>query len=101
LPSCPASTACGFIPWPGLRRRGWSALLDRGGRGFIWALDFGNAGGPDAAAKASRTAFETGLLVERCGRDDVALKIMPPITIDDAAMDRGCAILAEVCGDAM
>lgn len=71
------------------------------GRGFIWAIDFANAGGPDAAAKASRAAFDKGLLIERCGREDVALKVLPPITIDDATMDRGCAILAEVCGDAL
>jgi diaminobutyrate-2-oxoglutarate transaminase len=71
------------------------------GRGFIWAIDFTNAGGPDAAAKASRAAFDKGLLIERCGSEDVALKVLPPITIDDAAMDRGCALLAEVCGDAL
>ena len=67
------------------------------GRGFIWAIDFAGAGGPDAAARASRAAFDMGLLIERCGRDDIALKVLPPITIDDDAMDRGCAILAEVC----
>lgn len=74
------------------------ALVLRG-RGFLWAIDFTGAGGPDAAAKASQTAFDKGLLIERCGREGVALKLLPPITIDDAAMDRGCAILAEVCGD--
>jgi diaminobutyrate-2-oxoglutarate transaminase len=67
------------------------------GRGFLWAIDFAGAGGPDAAAKASHTAFERGLLIERGGNEDVALKVLPPIIIDDAAMDRGCAILAEVC----
>jgi diaminobutyrate-2-oxoglutarate transaminase len=71
------------------------------GRGFIWAIDFVDAGGPDAAAKASQAAFDKGLLIERCGGDDVALKILPPITIDEATMDRGCAILAEVCGNAL
>lgn len=66
------------------------------GRGFIWAIDFTEAGGPAAAAAAGRRAFEKGLLVERCGRDDVALKILPPITIDDEALLLGCAILSEV-----
>lgn len=66
------------------------------GRGFIWAIDFSEAGGPAAAASAGRRAFDKGLLIERCGRDDVALKILPPITIDDEALRRGCAILAEV-----
>jgi len=71
------------------------------GRGFIWAIDFTDAGGPDAAAKASQAAYDRGLLIERCGRDDLALKVLPPITIDDPAMDRGCAVLAEVCGGAL
>jgi len=66
------------------------------GRGFIWAIDFSEAGGPTAAAAASRRAFDKGLLIERCGRDDVALKILPPITIDDEAMRLGCTILSEV-----
>jgi diaminobutyrate-2-oxoglutarate transaminase len=67
------------------------------GTGFIWAIDFAGAGGPDAAAKASRAAFDMGLLIERCGRDDAALKVLPPITIDDDALDRGCTILTEAC----
>ncbi len=70
------------------------------GRGFIWAIDFADAGGPDAAARASRTAFDGGLVIERCGRNGVALKVLPPITIDDDAMDRGCDVLSGVCGDA-
>lgn len=52
-----------------------------------------------------RVYLEWAQVMRHAGRtmrgDDVALKIMPPITIDDAEMDRGCAILAEVCGDAM
>ncbi|HUO39199.1 MAG TPA: diaminobutyrate--2-oxoglutarate transaminase [Mycobacterium sp.] len=68
------------------------------GRGFIWAIDFAGAGGSDAAAKAAWAAFERGLLIERCGRDDVALKVLPPITIDDGALEQGCEILADVCG---
>ena len=70
------------------------------GRGFIWAIDFADAGGPDTAAKVSRDAFDQGLLIERCGREGVALKVLPPITIDDAALARGCAILAEACSGA-
>ncbi len=63
------------------------------GRGFIWGLDFTNAGGPAAAAAASRRAFTDGLIIESCGRDDVVLKVMPPITITTDVMQRGCAIL--------
>jgi diaminobutyrate-2-oxoglutarate transaminase len=56
-------------------------------------VDFTNAGGPAAAAAASRRAFANGLIIESCGRDDVVLKVMPPITIDVDVLRRGCAIL--------
>jgi diaminobutyrate-2-oxoglutarate transaminase len=67
------------------------------GRGFIWAVDFTDAGGPDAAANAARLAFDNGLVIERCGRNDVALKVLPPITIDEAELRRGLELLAKAC----
>lgn len=65
------------------------------GRGFIWAVDFTDAGGPSAAAHAARRAFDNGLVIERCGRNDVALKVLPPITINETELQRGLALLAE------
>jgi diaminobutyrate-2-oxoglutarate transaminase len=67
------------------------------GRGFIWAVDFTEAGGPAAAARAARLAFDNGLVIERCGRDDVALKVLPPITIEDTQLRLGLDILAGAC----
>jgi len=67
--------------------------LELRGRGFLWGIDYSNAGGPEAARAAAARAFDGGLIVERCGRDDVVLKIMPPIVIEDEVMARGCAIL--------
>ena len=67
------------------------------GRGFIWAIDFTEAGGPAAAAQAARLAFDNGLVIERCGRSDVALKVLPPITIEDAQLQLGLDILAGAC----
>lgn len=67
------------------------------GRGFIWAIDFTEAGGPAAAAQAARLAFDNGLVIERCGRNDVALKVLPPITIEDAQLQLGLDILAGAC----
>jgi diaminobutyrate-2-oxoglutarate transaminase len=66
------------------------------GRGFIWGLDFTAAGGPEAAKAAAQAAFQDGLIIERCGRDDVVLKILPPITIDPDTLQRGCSILNDV-----
>jgi diaminobutyrate-2-oxoglutarate transaminase len=65
------------------------------GRGFIWGLDFTDSGGPEIAGAVARRAFELGLIVERCGRDDVVIKVMPPIIADDELLKRGCEILAE------
>jgi diaminobutyrate-2-oxoglutarate transaminase len=65
------------------------------GRGFIWAVDFTDAGGPGAAADAARRAFDNGLVIERCGRNDVALKVLPPITIDETELRHGLALLGE------
>jgi diaminobutyrate-2-oxoglutarate transaminase len=55
------------------------------GRGCVLGLDLG----PARAAAAQRRAFDAGLLVERCGRDDRVLKLMPPLTIPDEQLDAG------------
>jgi diaminobutyrate-2-oxoglutarate transaminase len=65
------------------------------GRGFIWGIDFTASGGPKAAAEVAAYAFRNGLIIERCGRDDVVLKILPPITIEAEILRRGCAILSQ------
>jgi diaminobutyrate-2-oxoglutarate transaminase len=65
------------------------------GKGFIWGLDFSEAGGPSAAAAVSRQCFADGLIIESCGRDDVVLKILPPITTQSDVLLRGCTILAD------
>jgi diaminobutyrate-2-oxoglutarate transaminase len=67
------------------------------GRGFIWAVDFAAAGGPTAAANAARLAFDNGLVIERCGRNDVALKVLPPIIIEEHELRRGLELLAKAC----
>ncbi|RKL66275.1 diaminobutyrate--2-oxoglutarate transaminase [Salipaludibacillus neizhouensis] len=41
------------------------------------------------------TAFEKGLISETAGMNDEVIKVMPPLTIDDEALDKGLAILEE------
>jgi diaminobutyrate-2-oxoglutarate transaminase len=60
------------------------------GRGAVLGIELD----PARAASAQRRAFADGLLVERCGRFDEVLKVMPPLTIDDDALERGLATLA-------
>jgi diaminobutyrate-2-oxoglutarate transaminase len=60
------------------------------GRGMMLGLEVGDT----AAAEAIRTrCFEAGLILELCGPRDTVVKLLPPLTIDDATLARGCAIL--------
>jgi diaminobutyrate-2-oxoglutarate transaminase len=70
------------------------------GRGFLWGLDFTKAGGPAVAAAVGRRAFQDGLIIERCGRDDVVVKLLP-IVIDAETLQSGCAILANAVAAAV
>lgn len=63
------------------------------GRGLLIGLHSPIEG---LASKVSHAAFERGLLLETSGgaASDV-IKLMPPLTIDDADLERGLAILRE------
>jgi diaminobutyrate-2-oxoglutarate transaminase len=69
--------------------------LDVRGVGMIWGLDTA-AIGPDGilAAEVSRRCFENGLIVERAGRHDTVLKLLPPLTISSDELAAGLQILA-------
>ncbi|MFD5035439.1 diaminobutyrate--2-oxoglutarate transaminase [Streptomyces sp. NPDC058220] len=65
------------------------------GRGMVLGIDTGPVGGPERARAAQRYAFEHGVIVELCGRHDEVIKVMPPLNIDPALLDRGLAVLHE------
>jgi len=69
------------------------------GMGLIHGVDFTKAGGPDVARRIAQRCFQNGLIIERCGRDDTALKIMPPLTIEMDTLRQGLAILAAAARD--
>ncbi len=62
------------------------------GRGLIQGLEFHDK---DAAAEVSREAFEQGVIVETSGPQDQVLKILPPLTITDDALQQGLEIIKE------
>jgi len=62
------------------------------GRGLIQAVEVAEEG---LARKVSKTAFERGLLIETCGPDDEALKILPPLTVTEDELTHGIHILAD------
>ena len=60
------------------------------GRGLIQGMEFHEA---SVAASVAQACFDGGLIVERCGPDDEVLKIMPPLTIDDALLGEGLNVI--------
>ncbi|MFI9275588.1 diaminobutyrate--2-oxoglutarate transaminase [Kitasatospora sp. NPDC052896] len=63
------------------------------GRGMALGVDLGRAGGPGRAERVQKYAFEHGLVIELCGRDDEVVKVLPPLTIDAEVLERGLGIL--------
>jgi diaminobutyrate-2-oxoglutarate transaminase len=70
------------------------------GRGMVLGIDFGAAGGPERAGRAQRYAFDHGLVVERCGRHDEVIKVLPPLTVDADVLDRGLGVLYDALSTA-
>ncbi|MFC4943400.1 diaminobutyrate--2-oxoglutarate transaminase [Pseudonocardia sp. GCM10023141] len=62
------------------------------GRGLARGLSFEQ---PELAAKTCAAAFERGLLMETAGPSDEVMKIMPALTITDAELDEGLALVAD------
>ncbi|MFF7992723.1 diaminobutyrate--2-oxoglutarate transaminase [Kitasatospora xanthocidica] len=65
------------------------------GRGMVLGLDLGGAGGPERAERVQRYCFEQGLVVELAGRHDEVVKLLPPLVIDRAALERGLAVVLD------
>jgi diaminobutyrate-2-oxoglutarate transaminase len=63
------------------------------GLGMIWGIDVANFCGKDFASKITSRCFELGLIVEKVGRNDTVIKILPPLTIDMPTLQKGCSII--------
>lgn len=87
---------------------GWLDHITRGydagafsvrGRGMIQGLATEH---PGLAARIAARAFENGLVVETSGASDQVIKLLPPLTIEEATLHKGLEILdlstAEVLG---
>jgi diaminobutyrate-2-oxoglutarate transaminase len=70
------------------------AGLSARGRGLVHGLVVG----PELADEVSAEAFARGLLVETSGPRDEVVKLLPPLTISDADLAEGLAILEESVG---
>ena len=71
------------------------------GIGMIWGIDFNNFGGASLAKEIASRCFELGLIIERAGRDDTVIKILPPLTIEMSTLKKGCFIIKQALSDCL
>ena len=64
------------------------------GIGLIWGVDF-SAFDKDMTKPLIAACFKNGLIVERVGRDNNVLKLMPPLVIEDNLLIKGLEILKQ------
>lgn len=74
-------------------------MLDVRGLGMVWGIDFSDVGGAEISKQVARRCFELGLIIERVGRNDTVLKIMPPLTIEMELLQTGCGIIKQAIID--
>lgn len=60
------------------------------GIGCIFGIDVGSG---ERAAAIARACFENGLIIERAGRDNCVVKLMPALTIPDELLIKGMDII--------
>ncbi len=68
------------------------------GRGLLQGLDCKQ---PGVAEEICRRAFAQGLIMETSGPESTVVKLMPPLTIDEAELQRGLDIVARCAADVM
>lgn len=69
------------------------------GIGMIWGVDVSGFGKGELSKKIATTCFERGLIIERAGRNDSVVKLIPPLTIEPSALEEGCQILKKAISD--
>ncbi|MFE2024686.1 aspartate aminotransferase family protein [Streptomyces hygroscopicus] len=81
----------------GLTRNPWVRQVR--GRGLMWGIDMADPrdGRPatEVAAAVQRRALRQGLIVERGGREDAVVRILPPLNVTGEVVDTGCSILVD------
>lgn len=65
------------------------------GIGMIWGIDLKKFGDRDLPKRITSRCFELGLIVERVGRNDTVIKILPPLTTDLSMLKKGCLIIKQ------
>ncbi|MCF2149907.1 diaminobutyrate--2-oxoglutarate transaminase [Desmonostoc muscorum LEGE 12446] len=63
------------------------------GIGMIWGIDVKNLGDRNLSQRITSRCFELGLIIEKAGRNDSVIKILPPLVIDMSSLQKGCSII--------
>ncbi len=65
------------------------------GLGLIWGIDMSRLDKPNLAQTVTERCFASGLVIERCGRNDQVIKLLPPLIINQKLLVKGCQILKQ------
>jgi len=76
-------------------------LIEIRGIGMMWGIDVSKLGGSEMAKKITSGCYERGLIIERAGRNDTVVKLMPALTIERNILQEGCEIIGESVMDAI
>jgi diaminobutyrate-2-oxoglutarate transaminase len=71
------------------------------GIGMIWGIDLSKFVDKSLVQKIITACFDRGLIVEKVGRNDTVIKILPPLNIEMLLLEKGCFILQEVLEDCL
>ncbi len=63
------------------------------GIGLIWGIDIADLNDKYLATKIISRCFELGLIIEKTGRNDSVIKILPSLTIEMSILEKGCVTL--------
>ena len=62
------------------------------GMGFIWGIDVKTG---KKCAAVTNACFENGVIVEKAGRDNSVVKIMPALVVDDETLLKGLKVIVD------
>ncbi|MCF4968123.1 diaminobutyrate--2-oxoglutarate transaminase [Nostoc sp. CMAA1605] len=71
------------------------------GLGLIWGIDITDLGNTSLARNITSRCFELGLIIEKAGRNNTVIKILPPLTIEMPILEQGCSIIKQAFDDCL
>ncbi|NEW06652.1 diaminobutyrate--2-oxoglutarate transaminase [Paenibacillus sp. SYP-B3998] len=71
------------------------------GMGLLWGVDVSECKHSNISKEIAMRCYELGLVLERVGRQDAVIKIMPPLTISIEELEQGCKILQQAVQDCL